>query len=122
METMLLIGLAVTALAALSWYVQRAYQGYLYANSAGQGPQFDPTQPSTDTKTLGDAKTPGFTSNQLITVKVAAPSYTLPEGGCLPGACLPDRPGGTVIGRLLRTTTKSQSSFTVGREATFDAQ
>lgn len=116
-ETMLLIGLAVTALVALSWYVQRAYQGYLYSNSAGQGPQFDPTQPSTDAKTLG------FTSKQLITVKVAAPTYTLPEGVCpTEDDCLPSRPGPTVSGRTLRTTTKSQTDFAVNRSATFDAQ
>ena len=118
-ETLLLIGLVVTALVGLTVYLQRAYQGYLYANSAGQGPQFDPTQPSTDTKTLDH-----FTSTQLITVKVAAPSYALPGGACpTEEDCLPDRPAATVVGRaMLRTTTKSQTDFAVSRSATFDAQ
>ena len=116
-ETMLLIGLAAAALVGLTVYLQRAYQGYLYSNSAGQGPQFDPSQTSTDTRTLGR-----FASKQVIDVEVGEPWYQLPGGICVGENCLPDRPGAVVGGRILKTTTKSQTDFAVSRSATFDAQ
>ena len=116
-ETLLLIGLVVTALVGLTVYLQRAYQGYLYSNAAGQGPQFDPSQASTDTRTLDR-----FASKQVIDVEVGEPWYELPGGICVGENCLPDRPGAVVGGRILKTTTKSQTNFTVSRKATFDAQ
>ena len=116
-ETMLLAAMAVAALVAMALYGQRAYQGYLYSNSASQGPQFDPTQTSTDTRTLD-----GFASNQLITVAETAPVYTLPGGVCVGVDCLPDRPAAAVGGRMLKTTTRTRTDFAVSRSATFDAQ
>ncbi len=44
LETTLLIGISVAALAGMAIYVQRGYQGYLYSSATDQGLQFDPKQ------------------------------------------------------------------------------
>jgi hypothetical protein len=43
-ETCVLIGMSVAALVTMNIYLQRGYQGYMRANAAAHGPQFDPRE------------------------------------------------------------------------------
>jgi len=120
-ETFLLAALAVTALVAMSLYLQRGYQGYLYANTAVQGTQFDPTQPSSDTQTLNN-----YTVSQESTTALQGGSQSsarLPRGLCRGDEmCLPDMAGGTMTGRVLRSAVTSVANWDVSRDATYEAQ
>ena len=41
-ETAVLVGIAIASMVAMSAYIRRGYQGYLYANASVHGQQFDP--------------------------------------------------------------------------------
>ena len=120
METALLLVCVLAALVALTVYVRRAYQGYLYAGAAGHGPQFDPTQTSSDTLRLNR-----LSVVQNTTVTATQPALALPEGECespAVGGCLPDAAGARIGGRILRTKTNVHTEWDLGRDATFTAQ
>jgi len=119
-ETVLLLGLAVAALVAMAWYVQRGYQGYLYASTSGQGPQFDPGQPYADTRSLN-----AYAVDQQVEVTSTEVSVELPAGvePCpIIDRCLPDMAGGKLGGRILRTKVNVNTTWDMGRNATFNAQ
>ena len=92
-ETLMLLIMAVGVLVVMMVYVQRAYNGYLYASASSHGVPYDPTRSRTVVRQLDLRQT------QVIHVK-AGPKLKLPTGGDE----LTSLKGGAVSGRIHTTT------------------
>ena len=120
-EIAVTVAFVIGGLIALALYMQRAYQGYLYAQASSQGQQFDPTQAYTDTRLLNS-----FVVVQESVTKVAGPGDLIAGGWCDDGnpngnGCAPDLGGGKVSGRVIQSKSKSQSTWDIGRNANYVA-
>lgn len=111
-ETLLLIGMGVSALVLMAVYLQRAYQGYLYANASAHGTQFDAKQNFTSTQSLN-----GF--NQVTDVDVTSGQQAIDIFGG--GEALPSPSGGSVAPRALGVKVKVVTTWDVGNDGTYHA-
>ncbi len=133
-ETAILVGAAVTAMVAMSLYVQRAYQGYLYSSASTHGPQFEPNNPAhpylevqeltnsfrpppspSPTPSPGPRIGPAFRQIQEVTVSSEADLSGSPKGT----ASLPSVPGGQLPGRILKTEVDVTTDWNVNRRACY---
>jgi hypothetical protein len=113
-EVTVVIGVVVVALVVMTaLYVQRAYQGYLYATASSQGHQFDPTEPFAE-----DRRLERFTQVQNVTVLSGQPAVDLFSGS----GDLPSVPGGELPGRILATEGTATADWSISRDATYEAQ
>jgi hypothetical protein len=112
-ETALLIGAAVAALVALAIYLQRAYQGYLYAGASAQGIQFDPKQNFSTTQQLNDF-------SQVTDIDVTSGQQAIQFFGGDDG--LPSVPGGSVAARALGLKVTVVTEWEAGNEGTYHAK
>ncbi len=101
-ETLMLIVLTVAVLVVMMVYVQRAYNGYLYANASSHGVPYDPQRPNQIIRRLN------LTQTQDIKVKVG-PKVSLP--GCIDD--LPSVPCGSLPGRNITTMVKVTNDWNV---------
>lgn len=99
-ELAVLIGVAVAALVGMIVYVQRAYQGYVYANASSQGSQFDPTKPHSLDQRLNQ-----FSQTQDVDITMAQPSVF-----------------NGVPGRILGTRTTVESTWNITRQEQHEAR
>ena len=120
-EVMLAVGLVIATLIGMSFYVQRAYQGYLYTYGSGHGPQFDYQGNYTDRRSLNQ-----FSVKQDVRIEQEDIQEGVRHfGGYCPGsqACLPDTPGGAEADMALSiTTAKTKSDWVMSRNATYEAK
>lgn len=99
-ELAVLTGVAVAALVGMAVYVQRAYQGYVYANASSHGQQFDPTKPRSLKQRLKQ-----FSQTQEIDI-------TMEQASALNG----------VPGRILGTKTTVESKWDITQQEQYEAR
>lgn len=129
-EMAVLVGAVVTAFIAMSLYVQRAYQGYLYSTSSTHGPQFEPNHlkhPYLEVQRLESSfrprlgttplSGPSFRQIQDITVKEQTELGPIPSGN--DEHRLPSVRGGTLPGRILKTEITVTTDWNVNRGACY---
>ena len=115
-ELMFYGGVVVAALIAMSVYVQRGYQGYLYSSGSAHGSQFDYRNDSWNlTQQLNH-----FDQHQDINAipSSSGPGLDMPKGN----DDLPTVPGGRVPGRMLETKATVTTSWDVKRKAHDEAK
>lgn len=109
-ETLMLISMMVAVLVVMMVYMQRAYNGYLYASAASHGAPYDPQRPNQIIRRLN------LRQSQDIRVK-AGPRLRLPSGG----DGLPSVSGGGVTGRIHATTASVTNEWDYCSRAAYGA-
>ena len=116
LELLLYGGFAAAAITGMAFYVNRAYQGYLYSSASSHGPQFD----YANNQWRLTQQLNSFDQGQKIemTSSSSGPGVDMPSGN----DDLPTVPGGRVQGRRLETTSDVSMSWDVRRKAHYEAQ
>lgn len=112
-ETTLLIGAVIAACVAMTVYIQRGYQGYLYGVSSAHGSQFDPTNEFSERQTLES-----YTQVQDIDVTSGQAAVEAHGGGTV----LTSPSGGQAASRILGVEARVTGDWDVTREATYEAK
>ncbi len=112
-ETLLLIAFAVGGLVAMAIYLQRAYQGYLYANASAHGMQFDPKGNFTATQRLDNF-------SQVTDIDITSGRQAIQFFGG--DDDLPTTQGGSAPQQALGLKVKVVTTWEAGSEGTYNAK
>ena len=109
-------GMIAAGLTGMAFYVNRAYQGYLYSTGSAHGPQFDYNNDAWQYQQQLNV----FNQHQEITIVPSSggPTVDLPQGN----NDLPSIPGGRVPGRRLETKSEVNSFWDIRRNGHYEAQ
>ena len=109
-------GMIAAGLTGMAFYVNRAYQGYLYSTGSGHGSQFDYDNDAWQHQQVLNT----FNQHQEITIVPSSggPVVDLPAGN----DDLPSIPGGSVPGRRLETTSEVNTLWDIRRNGHYEAQ
>jgi hypothetical protein len=120
-EVMLAAGVVIATLIGMFFYVQQAYQGYLYTYGSSHGPQYHYQGNYTDRRSLNQ-----FSVKQDIRIEQEDIQEGVRHfGGYCPSdqECLPDTPGGAEADMALSiTTANTKADWVISRDATFEAK
>jgi len=108
-ELAMLWAIVVGALVAMLWYLQRGYQGYLYANASAHGLQFDPAGNFTETEAMH------YGSAEELYIAFGQQDVDMPTGGNLEN--IPAQ----APSRSLKTTIKGEIHWDVNKKADYNA-
>ena len=112
-ELLVYSGLVIATLIAMSFYVQRGYQGYLYSTNSSHGPQFD----YQNNAWRLNQQLNRFNQKQSITISSAG-GVEMPSGN----EDLPTVPGGPIPSRMTSTKAQVTTSWDVRRTPHYEAQ